>query len=133
MKRIIRHFVIDTFCLYLVTQVAGGIQLGNGNYTLLMAGMAITVVSLIAKPIINILLLPINLVTFGVFRWVASSVVLYLTTLIVPAFKIIYFNFPGLTSKWFDLPELNFSGIMSYIGFSFLLSLFTSFIYWLIK
>lgn len=133
MKRILRHFVIDTFCLYLVTRVATGIQLGNGMNTLIMAGMAITVVSLVAKPVINILLLPLNLITFGLFRWVASAVVLYITSLIVPAFKILYFHFPGLASKWFDIPVMDFKGIMAYIGFSFLLSLFTSLIYWLIK
>lgn len=133
MKRILRHFVIDTFCLYLVTQIAGGIKLGNGFSTLIMAGAAITVVSLIAKPVINILLLPLNLITFGLFRWVASSIVLYLTTLIVPAFKIISFNFPGLMSKWIDIPKLSFDGIMAYVGFSFLFSLTASIIYWLIK
>ncbi len=133
MKRIIRHFLIDTYCLYLVTMIAGGIQFGNGFTTLITAGLAITVVSLIAKPVINILLLPLNLITFGFFRWVASSIVLYLTTLIVPSFKIIYFHFPGLMSKWIDIPKLDFNGIMAYIGFSFLFSLISSFIYWLIK
>ncbi len=133
MKRIIRHFIIDTFCLYLVTRIAGGIQLGNGIYTLITAGFAISIVSLIAKPVINILLLPINLITFGFFRWVASSIVLYLTSLIIPAFKIIYFHFPGLSSRWIDIPKLNFNGVLAYIGFSFLLSLISSFIYWLIK
>lgn len=133
MKRILRHFVIDTFCLYLVTQIAGGIQFGNGFTTLIMAGAAITIVSLIAKPVINILLLPINLITFGLFRWVASSIVLYLTTLIVPAFKILSFNYPGLMSKWVEIPKLSFDGIMAYVGFSFLFSLTASFIYWLIK
>lgn len=133
MKRILRHFVIDTFCLYLVTNIASGIQLGNGISTLIMAGAAITVVSLVAKPVINILLLPLNLITFGLFRWVASSIVLYLTTLIVPAFKILYFSYPGLMSKWIDIPKLGFEGIMAYVGFSFLFSLTASFIYWLIK
>ena len=133
MKRIIRHLIIDTYCLYLVTKIAGGIQLGNGFYTLFAAGFAITLVSLIAKPVINILLLPINLITFGLFRWVASSIVLYLTSLIVPSFKIIYFHFPGMASRWIDIPKLNFEGLAAYIGFSFLLSLTSSFIYWLIK
>ncbi len=133
MKRILRHFIIDTFCLYLITKVAGGIQLGNGFYTLIAAGAAITVVSLFAKPVINILLLPLNLITFGLFRWVASSIVLYITSLIVPAFNILYFHFPGITSRWIDIPKLEFGGILAYIGFSFILSLLSSFIYWLIK
>ncbi len=133
MKRILRHLIIDTFCLYLITKIASGVQFGNGFSTLIAAGAAITVVSLIAKPVINVLLLPINLITFGLFRWVASSIVLYLTSLIVPSFKILYFSFPGIASRWIDIPKLEFNGVLSYIGFSFILSLISSFIYWLIK
>ena len=133
MKRILRHFIIDTYCLYVISKITRGIILENDYSTLILAGIAVTIVSLIAKPVINILLLPINLITFGFFRWIASAVVLYLTTIIIPSFKIIYFDFPGITSKWIDIPHLHFSGIIAYIGFSFLFSLIASAIYWLIK
>ena len=133
MRRILRHLVIDTFCLYLVSAVASGISFGNGFTTLILAGIAITCVSLFAKPVINILLLPINLITFGLFRWVASSFVIYITSLLIPAFKISYFHFSGFSSKWIDIPVLNFEGLLAYVAFSFLFSIISSFIYWLIK
>lgn len=133
MKRIFRHFIIDTYCLYLASLIGSGMNFGKGTETLILSGVAITIVSLLAKPIINILLLPINLVTFGLFRWVASSVILYLTSLIVPAFKILFFDFSGFSSKWIDIPNIHFEGIMAYIAFSFILSFLTSFIYWLVK
>ena len=133
MKTLLRHYVIDTFSLLLLSKIASGLQFGNGISTLLIAGLAITIVSLLAKPIINILLLPINLVTFGLFRWVASSIVIYLTTLIVPLFKVTGFFLSGTSTRWFDIPTFDFHGFSAYIAFSFLLSLITSFIYWLIK
>ena len=133
MKRIFRHYLIDTLCLYAISQVASGMTFGGGVLTLLKAGVAVTLVSLLAKPIINLLLLPLNLITFGLFRWVASSVIIYIATLIVPAFKVSAFVFSGFSTKWLDIPSINFHGILAYVGFSFLLSLSTSFIYWLIK
>lgn len=133
MKRILRHFVIDTFSLYVVSTLAEGMSLGNGYLTLISAGAAITIVSVIAKPVINLLLLPINLITFGLFRWVASSFILYITSLIVPSFKIVQFYFEGVSSKWIDIPEISFTGLLAYVCFSFILSVLTSFIYWLIK
>ena len=133
MKRILRHYVIDTICLYAISKMAGGMEFGNGISTLLLAGIAVTAVSIIGKPIINLLLLPINLITFGLFRWVASSFIIFLATLIVPAFKVLGFYFTGFSTKWFDLPSINLTGLAAYIGFSFLLSLLTSIIYWLIK
>lgn len=133
MKRILRHFVIDTVSIYLVSSVASGLMFEKGIETLLLTGLGLTIASLIAKPIINILMLPLNLLTFGLFRWVSSVVVLYLVTLIVPGFKILGFNFGGYSSIWFDIPSLALAGALAFLAFSLLHSLFSSFIYWLIK
>lgn len=133
MKRILRHFVIDSVSIFLVSSVASGVVFEKGLETLLLTGLGLTIASLIAKPVINILLLPVNLITFGLFRWVSSVAVLYLVTLIVPGFKIIAFHFGGYTSLWIDLPTLAFTGFVAFLAFSFLHSLISSFIYWLIK
>ena len=57
MKTILRHYVIDTFSLFVISKIAEGLHFGQGLSTILIAGVAITGVSLIAKPVINILLL----------------------------------------------------------------------------
>lgn len=133
MKRILRAYVIVTFSLWAVSQIAQGITFEKGLETLFLAGIGLTLAHIVAKPVINLLLLPINLVTFGLFRWVSSAIALYLVTLVVPGFKILGFHFSGFSSKWFDVPELNFKGVFSYVAFSFLFSLITSFVYWLKK
>jgi putative membrane protein len=133
MKRFIRHYAIDTYALYLVSRTAHGLLFDSWPKTLLIAGLAIMGTSLLAKPVINLLLLPLNIVTFGLFRWVSSAVIIYIVTLIVPGFKVVGFNFPGYSSAWIDIPALSFTGVAAYIGFSFIFSLITSFIYWIVK
>lgn len=133
MKRIIRHYVYDTFALYAASQIAKGISFQGGLRTFFMAGLGITVAMLLVKPILNILLLPLNLITFGLFRWVSSAIALYLVTLVVPGFKVNGFYFAGLSTKWLDIPQLNLSGFISFIGFSFLISLVISFTFWIRK
>jgi putative membrane protein len=110
-----------------------GIVFADGTYSILMAGIVLTLTTLIIRPIINILLLPINLITFGLFRWVGFAVTLYLVTLIVPGFKLISFVFSGYTSYWFSLPAISLSGIFMYIAFSFLISFIASLGYWILK
>jgi len=133
MKRIIRHYVIDTFSLWVISQTAQGLIFEKGLHSLFIAGLGLMAVSLLAKPIINVFLLPLNLITFGLFRWVSSAVILYLVTLLVKDFIIVSFSFAGFSSKWFDIPALHFQGFLAFVGFSFLLSFVSSFIYWLIK
>ena len=125
--------VIDSVSIFLVSSIASGMMFEKGIETLLLTGLGLTIASLIAKPVINILMLPINLITFGLFRWVAAVAVLYIVTLIVPGFKIIGFSFGGYSNIWFDVPTIALTGILAFLAFSLLHSLISSFIYWLIK
>lgn len=133
MRKLIKKYTIETVSLYLVTRVTSGIILEKGLESLFLAGLGLLAASLIIRPLINILLLPLNLITFGFFRWVSLTVALYLVTLLVPGFKITRFYFAGFTSQWFDLPPVNLTGLFSFIAFSFVLASFTGLLVWLTK
>lgn len=133
MKKIFRHFAIDTLTLYAVSLFTTGLVFEEGLITVLLAGAGLTVASLLARPVINLLLLPINLITFNLFKWVSSAIALYLVTLVVSGFKITHFYFAGMTSSLFTIPSLSLGGVLSYVAFAFIISLITSSIYWIIK
>ena len=133
MKFILKIYLTNTLSLYLASVVFGGMQLSKGINSILLAGVGLSLLSLLVKPLINLLLLPLNLITFGLFRWVSSAIALYLVTLIIPGFKIIGFSFAGLASKWIDIPSVNLSGILSIIAFSLVISVISSILHWLIS
>lgn len=133
MKKLIRHYVINTVTLYLISMLTEGIILEKGIESLLLAGVGITLVYMLIKPLINLLLLPINLITFGLFRWVSSALALYLVTLVVPGFKITRFLLAGFSTRWIDIPTISLGGILSFVAFSLLISLLSSFLLWLVK
>lgn len=133
MRTILKHFIINTVTLYLISQAVSGMQFAQGSYTLLLAGLVLTLTTLIIKPVINILLLPINLITFGFFKWVGYAITLYLVTLIVPGFKLLDFVFKGYNSYWFAVPGITLAGILAFIAFSFLISCISSLFNWIFK
>jgi len=131
MKLILKHFTIDTVSLYLASNIVSGIVFNRGIETLLLAGIGLSLASLVVKPVINIFMLPLNLITFGFFRWVSSAVAIYLVALVVPGFEILKFDFSGFQSIWFNIPAMSFEGVIAYIAFSFLISIISGSIYWL--
>ena len=133
MKKILRFFVVDTLSLYIIATSTSGIILENGIYTLLLAGLALSLASVVVRPIINILLLPINLITFNLFKWASSAIALYIVTLVVPGFIIEGFYFAGFSGKWFDIPTIALSGFLAFVAISFILSFLSAIISWLIK
>lgn len=134
MKRILRSFVIEIVALYLVSRIASGLEFKNGLESLALAGVALSLATFLVKPIINILLLPLNLVTFGIFKWISQAVTLFLVDLVLADFAVVSFGFAGYSSRWFYLPALNLGSIpLAYIAFSLLLSILSGIIYWLVK
>ena len=133
MKRILRFYVYDTVSLYLASQIASGLVFEGGVTTLLLAGLGLVGATLLVKPIINILLLPINLITFGFFKWVSSAIALYIVTLVVPGFRIVSFNTQAFSSQWIELPAVSLDGILAFVAFSFIIFIFTSIMTWLTK
>lgn len=133
MRHLLKHYILDTFSLYLVSQAVNGIKFTEGLYTLFLAGFVLMLATMIIKPVISILLLPLNMVTLGLFKWVTFAITFYLVTLIVPGFILSDFVFEGYNSYWFSLPAVSFSGIFAFLSFAFLISFVSSFMRWIFK
>lgn len=105
----------------------------GGYQTLLLASLAIAVVNLFIRPIINLLLLPVHLVTLGLFRWLANVITLYLVTLMVPRLQIHPFDFAGFNAKFVILPQIHFSAFGAFVVSTLVLTVVFHFVYWLLQ
>lgn len=133
MKSLLKSFLINCFALFVIAKIANGFTFAKGNETLIFAAIVLCFVNLFIKPLINILLLPINLITLGTFRWLVNVATLFIVTLLVPEFQIIGFNFAGLSLGSIALPAYSATGFIALILNSFLLSLISGFLFWLAK
>ncbi|SRR5258708_7349841 len=133
MKRIIRIFIVESLVLYFVSQITTGLTFEGGTTSLLIAAVGLTIASLFIKPIINLLLLPLNLLTFGFFRFLTNAITLFLVDLVLSQFSVGEFFFKGYRGTLIVIPSLGVpAGPLSYLAFSFLISFVSSIIYWLI-
>lgn len=132
LKKYLRLFLINFLCFWLVARTLPGVEVEGGYQTLAMAGFALMVVNLLIKPLIKLLLLPINLITLGTFRWLVNVLALYLVTMAVPELKIHAFFFPGFSYQGFIIPSIHLGTFWVYVLTSLLISLITSIILWLI-
>ena len=132
LKKYLRLLIVNFTSLWLLMKILPGVTISGGLQSLAMAALALMIVNLLIKPLIKLLLLPINLITLGAFRWVVNVLALYLVTIFVPALNIQAFSFNGFTYQGFIIPAMHLSIFWVYILASFLLSLITSLILWLI-
>ncbi len=133
MKRLLRSFLIHAFAIWFIAKNFGGIDYQNSLNFLALGAVALTVADGLLKPLINLLLLPFNLVTLGLFRWVSGVITLYIATTLVKGFQIVPFVYAGFQSNLFIIPSISFSLFTAYIIVAFLISLVTSFLFSLAK
>ncbi len=130
----LRSIAINVLGIYLTIQVLSGMIVYIGGIkTLLLAGLAIALINLFIRPIVNLLLLPINLVTLGVFRWVANLVTLYLVNKFIPNFDIRPTDFSGINVGFLIIPPMHLSIFMSFIVATLVLTVVFHIIYWLFQ
>ena len=133
MKAFIRNIFVNFFCLFLIAKLFSAISYSDNFVTLFWAAACLTAFNLLIKPILNLLLMPINLLTLGAFRWIVNVVVLFLVTLFVTNFKITNFSFSGLTISGFVIPQIHFTFFWSLVLVSFLIEALNAFLNWIFK
>jgi len=128
MKKFLRKILINIFSIWVVAAVFPGLTYQSNIKTLLIAALVFTVINTWVKPVIKLLLLPVNLITMGTLSWLNSVLCLLLLTIIIPQIEIQSFKFLGLTASGFVVPAFTFTVLYSLICASLLLWLITSFI-----
>lgn len=132
-KRMVRVFLIESIALYLISKVTAGLDFENGIVSLLITGAALGIAAFSIRPVINILILPLNLLTFGVFKFLTNAITLYIVDLLLKEFNVGTFHFLGIKNALIDIPQFSVPFPASYIAFSFAISLITSVLYWLVS
>lgn len=128
----LRSVFITGVALWAITELSGGgITFEQGFNTFVIAAIALSLGNHFIRPLLNLLLLPINLVTLGTLRWVTNVVIIYLVTLVVPEFKISFFDFGGFVWQGINIPSFYLSGIGALLVVSFAMSIISSFLVWL--
>ncbi len=123
MEKYIRLSLLNTFSLFIASSFFPGLITPTNLLDLLYAGVIFTIINRFVKPIIKLFLLPINLITLGLFRWLANVLVLLVLAQIITTVKIVGFVSPPINQAGFAIPSLNFNMPTSLIIASFLLSL----------
>ena len=89
--RIILHWIVLSISVWATTQIVSGITV-NPLWVALVVGACLTLFNMFIKPVINILTLPINLVTLGLFSLVVNGALFWYLGKIVKGFTVTTFT-----------------------------------------
>lgn len=133
MKSLLRAILLHTGALYIIPFLVPGVSLQGGFITILFGGILLTIITIVVRPILNIITFPFNLLTFGIFSLFTNSLLLYLLTVFVPGIIITSFTYPASSILGFSTPDIHFSTFFAFILSAGVLAGIINIFQWLIN
>ena len=81
------YWLVSALVLYVVANLVPGVAIDNIG-TAFFASLILGLVNMVIKPLLTLLTLPINFLTFGLFSFIISAGMFGLTAAIVPGFEV---------------------------------------------
>lgn len=131
MKTLLRYFLINLVSLWAATKIIPGLTFSGGAKSLIVGGLAFMAINLVLVPLLRILLLPLNLLTLGLFAWITNVLALYALTSVISDFALAPYTFAGFNFNGFILPSYELSPFLVAIAASFVIGIITHFLQWL--
>ncbi|HKC14504.1 MAG TPA: phage holin family protein [Patescibacteria group bacterium] len=133
MKSLLRAALINSFSLYVLSQILSGVRVSGGLSTYILAGVVLAVIYKILKPVLNIISLPLNIITLGATSFLINIALFYIATSIIPGISITAFTLNGFSFAGFVIPTMHLNTFFAYAAAALAQSVLVSFISWLRK
>ena len=130
MKKVLRHILTNAFALYGTSLLIQGLHVAGGVQGYFLGGLFLTFGDYIIKPILNIITLPLRLLTLGLFSFLINSIVLFIITLLYAKINVSSFHFNGISYMGFSVPGFNVNLFLSYFAISGTIYLTKKLIFW---
>lgn len=130
MKGLLRRFLFYTIALFATTQLLSGFRLSGGLQIYIITGIVLALMMLILKPILNLLSMPLNLITFGFASFLVNAIILFLLTVFIAQVNVEPFTLPGIYFAGFSIPPIGLNKWFAYLVASIVLSGVYSILTW---
>ncbi len=81
-------WAFNVAALFVASWIVEGISYGDKGWTLILAGLVFSLVNMLVKPIVQLLALPLIIITLGIALFFVNLLMLYITSWVVDDFNI---------------------------------------------
>ncbi len=88
MRRLVLHLGIGILGFWSAGRFVSEVEILNGTKTLIFAGLVLGLLNYFVKPILKTISLPLRIITLGLFGFVISMAIVWLTDILFPDLMI---------------------------------------------
>ena len=122
MKHYLKKLIVAAIAFYIAYSAIPTMTLGNDpkNIAIVIGGIFLT--TILIHPIFSIVLLPINILTFGLFSLILNSLLFFAFTKFLPGFAIAAYNFPGYQFQGFIIAPAYLNALETLIAVALIIT-----------
>mgnify|MGYP002777351064 FL=1 len=94
--------LVTAAAVLITAYILPGVTVKNYAHAIWVA-ILLALANLLIKPILQILTLPLTILTFGLFLWVINAIIILLVSAVMPSFKVKSFGWALLFSLFLSL------------------------------
>ncbi len=133
-KKIVRHIAITFLSFYITSMyLVHGFFIPLNLVTYIKIVVIFSLLTLIVRPILKILFIPINFLTLGLLGWLINVILLYLLVSFAPEVHFGMTNFPAFSLSGFYWPSLQLTPFWTAVAASFSLTFLNRSLKWLVS
>jgi uncharacterized membrane protein YvlD (DUF360 family) len=111
MRHYIKSVLITIASFYITITAIPAIKLGHDPKNILLFVGGLWVISQIIKPVFSLVLLPVNILTFGLVSLLINIAFVFALLNFLPGFSVSAYSFPGATIQGVIFPSVSFNQI----------------------
>ena len=133
MKHYLRTLIIAGIAFYIAFSLIPTVTIGQDpkNLPVMIAGIFLT--SMIIHPIFSLVLLPINILTFGFLSLFLNIALIFSLTKFLPGFAVAAYNFPGANLQGFILPAADMNQLEATIAFALIITVVQKLLHFILE
>ena len=122
MRHYIKALIISAIAFYIAYSLVPTISLGPDpkNIAAVIGGILVT--SMAIHPIFSLVLLPINILSFGLLSLSLNIALIFAFTRFLPGFTIDAYNFPGANIEGFIVPALPMTQLVTTVAVALIIT-----------
>lgn len=106
MRHYLKSVIITVATFYISTSLINTVSFGNDPKNILMFLGGLWIISQIVNPIFSLVLLPVNILTFGLISFLLNVAFVFALLTFLPGFSVSAFYFPGAVIQGVIFPAV---------------------------
>lgn len=132
MKKHLLGFVISVVAFVVATFLLPGLSYQGNTEILIKSGVVFALLNTFVRPVIHLLLMPLNFLTLGLLGGLTGLILLWLLSVLVPGFSIGDSNFAGYVAGPLSIPPYQINSLLTALFGASLIGIISTALFWLV-